>query len=114
MVATGNNTNTTINGVTPAYEVVHNISMANGSFISEANQRGIGRQAILGATVATDLFGDEDPIGKVIRISKINFTVAGIMTKKGGAGSNGAASASWTQGQVISCSSQIGIYCFEQ
>ena len=89
VVATGNNTNTTIVGVMPDYLKVHNLSLVNGSFISEANQRGIGRQAILGATVATDLFGDEDPLGRTIRINKINFNVVGVLAAKGGAGFSG-------------------------
>jgi len=89
IAATGANTNTTVTGATPEYLTAHNISIANGSFISEANQRGIGRQAVLGATVATDLFGEEDPIGKAIRINKINFTVIGVLAAKGGAGFSG-------------------------
>ncbi|OGI70957.1 hypothetical protein A3C60_00400 [Candidatus Nomurabacteria bacterium RIFCSPHIGHO2_02_FULL_37_45] len=89
IVAMGNNTNTTITGAIPAYLNVHNIAIANGSFISEANERSIGRQAVLGATVATDLFADEDPLGKTIRINKINFNVIGVLTAKGGAGFSG-------------------------
>ncbi|KKP86551.1 MAG: ABC transporter, permease protein, partial [Parcubacteria group bacterium GW2011_GWC1_35_8] len=69
VVANGNNTNTTITGATPDYMSVHNLTIANGNFITDANQRSIGRQAILGATVATDLFGDQDPLGKTIRIN---------------------------------------------
>ena len=89
VVAIGNNTNTTITGATPDYVAVHNITLANGSFISDANQRSLGRQATLGATVATDLFGDQDPLGKTIRINKINFNVIGILNAKGGAGFSG-------------------------
>jgi len=89
VVATGNNTNTTITGVIPDYANVHNISLADGSFISDANQRSIGRQAVLGATVATDLFPDQDPLGKTIRINKINFNIIGILVAKGGAGFSG-------------------------
>lgn len=89
VVATGNNTNTTITGVTPDYLTVHNVEIANGSFISDANERSIGRQAVLGATVATDLFADNDPLGKTIRINKVNFTVIGVMNTKGGAGFSG-------------------------
>lgn len=89
VVATGNNTNTTITGVTPDYLNVHNIALASGSFISDANERSMGRQAVLGATVATDLFGDQDPLGKTIRIKKVNFNVIGILTAKGGAGFSG-------------------------
>ena len=89
VVASGNNTNTTITGVVPDYASAHNIAVANGSFISDANQRSIGRQAVLGATVATDLFGEEDPLGKTIRINKVNFNVIGILVAKGGAGFSG-------------------------
>ena len=89
VVATGNNTNTTITGATPDYVTVHNITLANGSFITEANERSLGRQAVLGATVAIDLFWDVDPLGKTIRINKINFNVIGILNKKGGAGFSG-------------------------
>ena len=92
IVANGNNTNTTVTGVTADYFFVHNVNLAYGSFISEANQRSIGKQAILGATVATDLFMDQDPqniLGKSIRINKINFNVVGILTAKGGAGFSG-------------------------
>jgi putative ABC transport system permease protein len=89
VVATGNNTNTTINGVVPDYMIVHNITLANGSFISENNQRSMGRQAVLGATVASDLFGEEDPLGKTIRINKVNFNVVGVLAAKGGAGFSG-------------------------
>ena len=86
---TGNNTNTTVNGVTPIYLFVRNLSLAAGNFISEANVRSLGRVAVLGATVAKDLFGDADPLGKTIRINKTNFQVIGILEAKGGAGFSG-------------------------
>jgi len=89
VVASGNNTNTTIMGAISEYMPVHNIVLGDGSFITEANQRSIGRQAILGATVATDLFPDQNPIGKNIRINKVNFIVTGILSSKGGAGFSG-------------------------
>src|SRR3989344_1696691 len=84
VVAAGNNTNTTITGATPDYANAHNITLANGNFISEANERSMGRQAVLGATVAIDLFGDEDPLGKIVRINKVNFNVIGVLAAKGG------------------------------
>jgi putative ABC transport system permease protein len=92
IVASGNNTNTTVTGATPDYATVHNISVSDGSFISDANQRSIGRQAVLGATVAGDLFPDLDTesiLGKTIRINKVNFSVIGVLAAKGGAGFSG-------------------------
>ncbi len=86
---TGNNTNTTVTGALPDFLTVRNINIADGSFITDANVRSIGRQAVLGATVATDLFADAEPVGKQIRINKSNFTVIGVLTAKGGAGFSG-------------------------
>lgn len=87
--STGNNTNTTISGVTPAYLFVRNILLAEGSFISENGIRSLGREAVLGATVAKDLLGDTEPLGKTIRINKVNFRVVGVLAAKGGAGFSG-------------------------
>ncbi|MEI7709321.1 MAG: ABC transporter permease [bacterium] len=89
IVAGGNNTNTTVTGSTSTYLNVHNLTLSEGNFISDANDRSIGRQAILGATVANDLFPNEDALGKTIRINKINFNVVGVLTPKGGASFSG-------------------------
>lgn len=86
---TGNNTNTTIMGVSPAYLFVRNLSVEQGTFISESGMRSMGREAVLGATVAKDLFGDVEPLGKPIRINNITFSVVGVLTAKGGMGFSG-------------------------
>lgn len=83
---TGNNTNSTVIGATPEYADVRNVSAANGSFITESNLKNLGRVAVLGPTVAADLFGDHDPIGKTIRINRLNFKVIGVLQPKGSAG----------------------------
>ena len=82
----GNNTNSTVIGVLPEYASVRNVTVANGSFITDGSLRNLGRVVTLGPTVSQDLFGDEDPLGKTIRINKINFKVIGILQAKGGAG----------------------------
>lgn len=86
---TGNNTNTTVNGVWADYLDLHNLSLADGNFISESAVRGLGREAVLGATVATDLFGEDEVVGKTIRINHTTFRVVGVLTKKGGFGFSG-------------------------
>ncbi len=83
---TGNNTNSTVIGATPEYPLVRNTVVADGSFFTENQLRNIGRVAVLGPTVAQDLFGDQDPLGKTIRINKINFKVIGVLQPKGGSG----------------------------
>ena len=87
IVASGNNTNSTIIGVEPDYAQVRNITLSDGSFINEAQVRSLSRVAVLGPTVVLDLFGEgSDPIGKTIRINKINFKVIGVSQSKGSAG----------------------------
>lgn len=87
IVASGNNTNSTVIGVSPEYATVRNVSVAEGSFISEANLRSLGRVAVLGPTVALDLFGEgNDPVGKTIRVNRLNFKVIGVLQAKGSAG----------------------------
>jgi len=82
----GNNTNSTVIGVNPQYQQVRNVSPQQGSFITENQLRSMARVAVLGPTVAKDLFADEDPVGKTIRINKINFKVIGVLQAKGSSG----------------------------
>lgn len=84
---TGNNTNTTVIGATAEYMPVRNVKIESGSFLSDAHNRSMSRVAVLGPAVAEDLFGaDVNPIGKTIRINKVNFKVIGILQSKGGSG----------------------------
>ncbi len=83
----GNNTNSTVIGATAEYSLVHNVNAESGSLLTEQNERSMSRVAVLGPTVAQDLFGENnDPIGKTIRINKVNFKVAGVLASKGGSG----------------------------
>ncbi len=84
----GNNTNTTILGVTEGYVAVHNVTIDNGAFITASQESSLSRVTVIGPSVATELFGDDDPMGKNIRINKINFKVVGILKSKGGSGFN--------------------------
>lgn len=86
IIAPGNNTNSTIIGVTGDYAVVHNAVSAQGSVITDANVRSIAKVVVLGPNVAKDLFGEIDPVGKNIRINSVGFKVIGILQAKGGSG----------------------------
>ncbi len=83
---TGNNTNSLVIGAVPAYETVRNVSVSEGSFITEQHLRSLGRVVVLGATVAKDLFGEESPLGKSLRINRVIFKVIGLMEAKGSSG----------------------------
>lgn len=85
---TGNNSNSTVIGCREAYSSVHNLSMQAGSFITEQSDEGSSKVAVIGATVMTDLFGEEalatDVIGDTIKINKIQFKIIGVLEAKGG------------------------------
>ncbi len=84
--SSGNNTNSTVIGTVADYATVRNLNLADGSFFTDAQERGITRVAILGATVATDLFADQEPVGQSIRVNGANFRVIGVLQAKGGSG----------------------------
>ncbi len=83
------NIRTTVSGVTPAYEIVRNSPVAYGNYISDADQNGRTRVAILGSSAATRLFEDAYPIGETIRINNIPFKVIGVLAAKGAGGGMG-------------------------
>jgi len=77
------NWSTSVNGVTPAYLEVAAWQMAEGAWMADSDLRSATRVAVLGQTVVLNLFGDEDPIGKTIRIKQSPFTVIGVLEGKG-------------------------------
>ncbi|MFH0712364.1 MAG: ABC transporter permease [Candidatus Jorgensenbacteria bacterium] len=81
---TGNNTNATVVGATSEYVSVHNAFVLQGLFVTDQQVRSLGRVAVLGSTVAQDLFEEESPMGKTIRINNANFKVIGVLETKGG------------------------------
>jgi len=78
-----NNWSTMVIGTTPEYLEVRDWSIARGYPFTDAEVRAAARVALLGQTVATNLFGSEDPIGKTIRIKQSPFVVEGLLTPKG-------------------------------
>ncbi len=86
LVAGSYNTNASIVGAEPAYMTVHNISVASGEFITDDDNGSMSNVVVLGANVATTLFPDGDALGQSIRINGLKFTVAGVLTAKGGSG----------------------------
>ncbi|MCL4417329.1 MAG: ABC transporter permease, partial [Actinobacteria bacterium] len=87
-VATGNsNTNVQVMGITSAYQDVRNITMESGSFITDNNNSGLNKVAVLGPQVVSDLFGqDSNPVGRSVRINKVSFRIVGVTQSKGGSG----------------------------
>lgn len=80
------NTNSRVTGTLPAYLTVHNNAIADGAFFTDRDVTSIAKKAVLGATVASDLFGTTSPVGKTISINHIGFKVVGVLASKGGSG----------------------------
>lgn len=84
-----NNTNTQIVGVYPAYADIHKITISSGVFITTHDVDVMGKVAVIGPQVATDLFGEGvDPIGRMIRTETQSLKIVGVTTSKGGTGFN--------------------------
>lgn len=89
ITAKGTNTNTSVIGARPAYLSVHNITIQDGSFITDSEISSRSKVAVIGPTTRDDLFGtDADAIGQSLRINGMEFKVIGVTKSKGGSGFN--------------------------
>ena len=78
-----NNWATTVQGVTPDYMTLRDYTMLSGEFFTTQDVDAAAKTAVLGDTVAQNLFGDADPTGQVVIIKNVPFTVTGVLTPKG-------------------------------
>lgn len=78
-----NNWATSVYGVTPDYLTIRDLSVADGAEFTQQDIDSANKVAVLGRTPANNLFGDADPIGQMVRIKNVPFTVVGVLTAKG-------------------------------
>jgi putative ABC transport system permease protein len=83
MVYGSSNWSTSVYGTTPAFMSVREWPLASGAPFTDADIRGSTRVVLIGKTVAFNLFGEEDPIGKTIRIKQSPYVVIGVLSNKG-------------------------------
>lgn len=79
----GKNWNTRVMGGEPTYAQMHASTPAIGRFFNEEEIRTKARVAVIGLTIARELFGDANPLGEFMKINKVNFQVIGILPEKG-------------------------------
>jgi len=77
------NWSTVIMGTTPELFDIREWGVVSGRSISQQDVDGAAKVCLLGQTVAENLFGSADPVGKIIRIRKVPFTVIGLLERKG-------------------------------
>jgi putative ABC transport system permease protein len=83
-IAAGNQNNfVSIKGVGADYVEVRSWPVTSGNNFTEVDVRQANKVALIGQTTAENLFGDESPIGQVIRIKNAPFTIVGLLQRKG-------------------------------
>ena len=83
-IVNGNqNWNSSVQGATPEYMDIKSLVVESGSFISMDNMNKRDRVAVIGTTVAENLFGSENPVGRNIRVNNQPFRVIGLLESKG-------------------------------
>jgi len=72
----------TVRGINPSFELMRNTIAEKGRFIDPEDMAGRKRVCFIGDVLATDLFADEEPVGKSVFIDSVPFTIVGVMRKK--------------------------------
>jgi len=90
VVYNAKNWNTSVQGVGESYPDVRKWTMASGTFFDESHVRSAAKVCVLGADVKTNLFEDEDPLGRTIRVKRVPFVVVGVLKSKGQSGGFGS------------------------
>ena len=84
VIYAGNNWNTAVIGTVPSYMGIRDWTIDNGYVFLNSDVRSATRVALIGKTVADNLFGDDiDPVGKTIRIKQSPFLIVGVLNAKG-------------------------------
>jgi len=83
VLANGLNWNTQILGESPDYPQIRNWTIASGAMFSDTDVRALAKVAVIGKTVADQLFPNEDALGQTIRIRNLPFKIIGVLASKG-------------------------------
>jgi putative ABC transport system permease protein len=83
IVAGNNNWRTSVFGVTADYFTLRSWDLETGDMFGDEELRAFARVAVIGQTIADNLFPEEDPLGKILRIRNSPYTVIGVLTRKG-------------------------------
>jgi putative ABC transport system permease protein len=83
VVGGGSNWATSIFGITNDYLVARDWELASGRGFEPMEAQGSGKVAMIGQTVARELFGDADPVDQMIRVRTVPVTIVGVLARKG-------------------------------
>jgi putative ABC transport system permease protein len=80
------NTQNSVVGATADYAEIRNLEIASGRFLTAEDSKNQSRVAVLGSTLAVDLFGGDNPVGLSVRINGEPYQVIGVLEETGGFG----------------------------
>jgi len=83
VIGDAGNWRATINGVDTDYQVIRDWQTSSGDFFAPEDVNGLRKVAVLGKTVADQLFPGTDPVGREIQIRNVPFNVVGVLAPKG-------------------------------
>jgi putative ABC transport system permease protein len=86
VVAAGTNWFTSVQGSTPAWQTVRNWPVAQGRFFTPAEVQQVAKVALIGSTVAQNLYPAGGAVGTTVVIKNVPFRVIGVLTSKGQSG----------------------------
>ena len=83
VIGAGNNWFTRVEGIMPDFHQIRSWQIADGAMFTERDLRSRAKVAVLGATVAENLFPGQSAVGQRIRIRNVPFQVIGVLAEKG-------------------------------
>ncbi|MBR4847347.1 MAG: ABC transporter permease [Phascolarctobacterium sp.] len=86
LVAGNQNWTSRVEGTTPSNFAIQNYELEDGRLFTERDMNSRARVAVIGKTVADNLFPGDDPVGQIMRIKKAPFQVIGVLKPKGSSG----------------------------
>jgi len=86
LASDGANWSTQIQGVTPEYLTARDLTVTAGRMFDDREARQGRKVLVVGPTVAKELWGDADPLGRRVRVRTVPFEVIGVLESKGQAG----------------------------
>jgi putative ABC transport system permease protein len=83
IIGSQGNWRTRVQGVSTQYQIIRDWPTESGTFFTEPDLRSTRKVAVLGATVAKNLFPDGDAVGQQVQIRDVPFTIMGVLKSKG-------------------------------
>ena len=83
LIAGGNNYPSSVTGISQDYLTIRQLKVKDGEMFSDNDIRTAAKLCVIGKTIADNLFPDEEPIGKIIRVNQVPFKVIGVLESKG-------------------------------